>query len=142
MIKLSNPINLEEIKSYAEFLYKNLSRAIIPPFKSVTIYGKTPKVRECHINAQNFVAENPDYSIVYGWLCRDASNPYQFLFLAHSLVKDRDGNLLEITPMQTFEPIPFLESQISDDDYEVLHDWLLEISNDTTLAHTHTPNKI
>lgn len=136
MFKFSDPLISNEAFAYAKFLYSNVTDAVYLKFLDVTINGSKPKPKECHNNVNKFIEQNISFSPVYGWLVIDAPTTSQCLFLAHSVIKDTDGKLFEITPIQSCEPRPFIEAQLTDYDFEQLFYALLETSGNTTLVHT------
>jgi hypothetical protein len=73
--------------------------------------------QSCHSNVQAWIAENPNHKSIRGWLIIDCQAGALFIgeqpyidFLAHSVVEDVGGGLIDITP--TLDPTagtyPFL----------------------------------
>lgn len=63
----------------------------------------------------------PGYSPVRGWLYFDFVDLLPFvLFNAHSVVRDPEGSLWDITPAQASQPYPFLMAEESNEEYAAL----------------------
>jgi len=121
-----NDFSNEEIHRYTLHLKSIIKSAINLPFRKNLINGKEPTPNDCHSNAQNFSDENPLYDCVRGWLVIDGGTySPQIILLPHSAVKDDVGNIFEITPIKSLDPRPFLESDLSEEDFCNLHSTLV-----------------
>ena len=60
--------------------------------------GSSPKPNDCHANAARMASEDPETTPVHGWLI-EAGNDCYVRLAAHSLLRDRAGRLVEITPL-------------------------------------------
>lgn len=126
--------NQKSIDEYKLLLKKSLNNAIQLPFKSVLINGSAPKPNNCHYNAQTYEEESRIVTCVRGWLVIDGgSSSSQVIMLPHSVIKDIDDRLYEITPIESLEPRPFLESMLSENDFCDLHNHLTMISSNVIL---------
>lgn len=68
--------------------------------------GSAPLANACHANAERWVAENPDFEVVRGWLI-ESDDGHFIRLAAHALVRN-SKTLIEITPLGAAQP-PFLE---------------------------------
>jgi hypothetical protein len=57
----------------------------------------TMQFNECHVNAEQYVAENPGCHVVGGWLLEDFAD-FSY-FNAHAVVRMEDGSLFDPTPL-------------------------------------------
>ncbi len=129
-------INAQVIESYKNFLKPRLSKATHLTFKKVLVKGLEPQANNCHDNAQKYEDENSDYECIRGWLVVDGGDlSSEVLLLAHSVVKDkRNMKIYEITPIQSLDPRPFLESYLTEDEFVLLHDYMAKKMHNITLA--------
>lgn len=129
-------INGQVIESYKEFIKQRLNKATHLPFKKVLVSGLEPQAKNCHHNAQKYEDENSDFEFVRGWLVLDGGDSSSEVFLlAHSVVKDkRDTKIYEITPIQSLDPRPFLESYLTEDEFVLLHDYMAKKMHNITLV--------
>jgi hypothetical protein len=75
-------------------------QAVCVPFKAVSFPGWLPKVADCHQNADVWVRENPEYEVVRGWVTYACFLGRSAGLTAHSVVRDRNGELVDITPLE------------------------------------------
>lgn len=75
----------------------------VPDYRVVSPKDWTPAVSDCHKNVDRWVRENPGQAAVRGWVFY---MPYAFetgesgsVYTAHSVVRDCDGSLYDITPL-------------------------------------------
>ena len=76
--------------------------------------GSAPLANACHANAERWVAENPDFEVVRGWLI-ESDDGHFIRLAAHALVRNSQ-TLIEITPLRAAQP-PFLEHLGADDTF-------------------------
>jgi len=69
------------------------------PFQSVSIGAWTPKVAECHQNADTWVKAHPEDEAVRGWVTYASFGGDSVGLTAHSIVRDQSGTLFDITPL-------------------------------------------
>lgn len=72
------------------------------PFIDASFASWKPKVAECHENVDHWVRHHPGYTAVRGWLAYASYGSNDFGYTAHSVVRDPDGKLFDITP--TIDP--------------------------------------
>ena len=76
---------------------------------------------QCHANATEFHLQDPSYVPVRGWLYFDFRGLLTHVkFVAHSVVRAPDGQLWDITPVDTPARYPFLAATEGEDDYASL----------------------
>lgn len=136
MFQFSDPMTSAESFAYAKYLYDHLDQAEHLEVLEVSINGQPPNPKMCHDNVNRFVEENDQYAPIYGWLVIDSPNAVQCLFLAHSVIADKNGKLYEITPIEALDPRPFIRANLSDYDFEQIYFALGRYSGDFTIAHT------
>ncbi len=129
-------INDQVIEQYKNFIKQRLNKATHLPFKNVMVSGQAPQAKCCHDNAQKFEDENSNFECVRGWLVVDGGDSSsEVLLLAHSVVKDkRDLQIYEITPIQSLDPRPFLESHLTEEAFVEMHGYLAKKNFDIRLT--------
>ena len=126
-IKFSSAINSETIVKYGGVLFSKLDTAKVLDFHDVFIFGEKAKKKECHKNAQCFCTENDSFHVTHGWLVIDSRPTFNSIkFIAHSVVKSPEGKLLDVTPIETLDPRPFLPAFIDDKVFEDFANWLYQ----------------
>lgn len=60
--------------------------------------GNRPRENDCHANAIRCAAEAPGMVPVHGWLI-ETEDQWQVILVAHSVVSDEAGRLIDVTPM-------------------------------------------
>jgi len=84
---------------YERSVCDRLANATRIPFRPVSFAdGTVPKVGDCHRNADKWVEENPGTVVIRGWVTY-ADFGLAIGLTAHSVVQDRDGQLIDITPL-------------------------------------------
>lgn len=69
------------------------------PFRQVSLGDWRPKVGDCHANVNIWVKANPGTTAVRGWVTY-ASFGIAIGLTAHSVVRDTDPRLIDITPLE------------------------------------------
>jgi hypothetical protein len=83
---------------YEAFVCGRLSKAEHVPFRQVSLSDWHPKEGGCHLNVDTWVKANPGTAAVRGWVTY-ASFGIAIGLTAHSVVRDTDGQLIDITPL-------------------------------------------
>jgi len=84
---------------YEKSVCDRLSHATHVRFRLVSFAdGTAPEVGDCHRNADRWVQENPGATVVRGWVTY-ANFGLSIGLAAHSVVRTRDGQFLDITPL-------------------------------------------
>lgn len=136
MYTLPEIITLDVLRNYGSYLFNRLSESEHLKFKVVNLNGNQPLPNNCHENARVFVKLNPNYKIVYGWICVDGGLASPNVdFIAHSVIQDINGNLFEITPMHSIIPRPFLSADLNDIDFADIVNKLESLYGKATLVH-------
>lgn len=83
---------------YEASICRQLSQAELVPFRLVSLPDGDPTASNCHSNVDRWVEAHPGTTAVRGWVafasCGDATG-----LTAHSVVRDTDGQLFDITPL-------------------------------------------
>ena len=111
------------LNDHARALYEHRGEAVIVPFVDVTEDGWQPVLKECHENCEAWCERHPEYELVRGWIYVPLSTLAYCRFLAHTVVRRPDGQLIDITPRGILlEPTPyqFLPTIVSRAEYETL----------------------
>jgi hypothetical protein len=77
--------------------------------------GWQPEAQECHRNAEIWCKLCSGFRHVQGWLVADYG--YQTQFIAHSVVENEKGELVDITPNDLGRDYLFLRHQEGDGDF-------------------------
>lgn len=106
---------------YTSALRQRVDEAVVVASVKVSIGDWEPQLNQCHENVTVWCQNNPNFQVVRGWLYMDMAGqlPYE-VFLAHSVVRDREGMFWDITPLQALEKYPFIEATESEDSYAAL----------------------
>ena len=106
---------------YTAALRERLSEGVDVPPATVSIGDWTPQPNQCHDNVTTWCENNSDYQVVRGWLYMDMAGQFNYeVFLAHSVVRDKEGQLWDITPKQALQEYPFIGAAESEEEYATL----------------------
>ena len=78
---------------YEASILARLDQAVRVPFREVSLNNWRPGHNDCHNNVDTCVAANPSCKAVRGWMIESTCS-----LTAHSVVRDTDGQLFDITP--------------------------------------------
>jgi hypothetical protein len=84
---------------YESAVCARVDQAVRVPFRKVLLADWSPKVAECHQNADIWVAVNPAFEAVRGWVIYASFGGDSVGLTAHSIVRDQSGALFDITPL-------------------------------------------
>ncbi len=106
-----------DIKEYGKALYERRSEAVL--LERTTIEGGdwAPQPNMCHHNVSICCELKKDYKPVRGWLYFDLPGLNYVKFKAHSAVLAPDGKLYDITPSNASQDYPFLDGNLSEEEY-------------------------
>jgi hypothetical protein len=111
----------QELPEYTSRLYQRLDSALIVPRAQVSIGNWKPTSNDCHANATTWCTHATGFEIVRGWLFFNMANALPYvLFNAHSVVRNSDGELLDITPSMAADSYPFIIAEENEDAYAKL----------------------
>ena len=99
-----------QIVALAADLFERRSSGVIVPGCKVSIGNWRPAEHECHDNAEIWAAHSPGDRRVRGFLLFDYL--YQLptvQFAAHSVIRQPNGALIDITPTNASQRYPFIE---------------------------------
>lgn len=86
-------------EEYAASICARRADAVTVPFVEVVINDWKPEIAKCHANVDRWVAANPDCQAVRGWIAYISFGPAGEHLTAHSVVRNPDGALIDITPV-------------------------------------------
>ena len=124
----------KRLANYVGELSLRWSESFVVPRIEVEQAGWQPVVKQCHRNVAELVKLNDDYQPVRGWMIMDLRESVLLLnalfgleqeprieLLAHSIVKNKQGKLLDVTPVEalygTPNEYPFLQHVGDEDEY-------------------------
>lgn len=132
----SSPPTVDELSAYAASLFERLPQAEHIPFRAVEINGQAAPQRNCHENARLWSENNPGWVVVDGWLCLEGGPLSPFtIFVAHSVVRDPTGQVVDVTPLIAQEPRPFLPANLPQEDFERAVEVLVRATGRANLVH-------
>jgi hypothetical protein len=100
MNKLTDHALASPRRAYETDICARLKEADVIPFREVSIGDWRPAVAECHQNVDRWVRSNPQsVAAVRGWVTCYAIGELGHKLAAHTIVKDVDGTLFDITPL-------------------------------------------
>lgn len=124
-VKFSLGVNNQMIQQYGDLLFSKIDTAKHLTFHDSIICGEKAKKKECHKNARCFCMENDTYQLIHGWLVIDGRPFFKSIkFIAHSVVQSPEGELLDVTPVESLDPRAFLRAFIDNQEFEAFVDWL------------------
>jgi len=109
---------LQDHPEYSRRLMDRIQHAVIVPPARVSIGTWEPAENDCHANVTTWCANAQGFEIVRGWLYFDMADTLPFvLFNAHSVVRNPEGQLWDITPQRATRPYPFLAAEETEEEY-------------------------
>lgn len=106
------------LAKYGNFLLRNIAMARHIPYKAVQLNGLPAQPKACHYNARQYTIENTGYFFQDGWLCLEGGVDSPIVsFLAHSIVHSPTGEKLDVTPVTSLDPRPFLQAFLDEDSF-------------------------
>ena len=118
---MAEGFQIVEIPAYSSRLYERRLSGVIVQSASVKLGTWVPAPNNCHANVSTWCENMPEYTAVRGWLYFDFLDHLpHVLFNAHSVVRDPDGKLWDITPSQSSQSYPFLVAEEQEAEYAKL----------------------
>ncbi len=118
-------------KEYAQYLCIEARNSCVSKRAEVSIREWKPVENMCHHNVSIWCANNPSYTPVRGWLYFNLPGFPHVKFVSHSVVRAPDKELYDITPSNASKDYPFVESNLSEEEYAEL----IEIQGVTEIVH-------
>ena len=110
-----------DLTLYAARLYNRRKQAVMLKWAEVTIGDWQPRPHECHGNVTEACICDSRYSPVRGWLYFDFDGVLPTVkFVAHSVLRDIDGALYDITPAYASQQYPFIVAEEPEAEYASL----------------------
>ncbi len=106
------------IDNYARSLYSRIGEAILLPHKLINSGEWEAKQRMCHHNVSELHLFDCRYIPVRGWFYFDLPGLGVVKFVAHSAIRTPEGEIIDITPSDTHNDYPFLDGNLSEEQYE------------------------
>jgi hypothetical protein len=108
-----------ELLTLARRLYSRRATGVIVPYKML---DSRHVEWDCHQNAGIWTRDNPGWKVVHGWLVFDFTLipvlPLRFVrFNPHSVVEDKDGSRVDVTPSRASQRYLFLDHEGPPDDF-------------------------
>jgi hypothetical protein len=108
-------------ESLGQKLYTMRESGVIVPHEMRVLGDWTPSAKDCHVNAGYWAESNLGTSVVRGWFYFHFNQMLGYVnFVAHSMIRESDGRLLDLTPRQTFEDYPFIVHPGSIEEFDAL----------------------
>jgi hypothetical protein len=95
---------MENYQDYAASICGRRPSAVVVPFVEVSPDGWKPEVRKCHANVRRWIEANPGRRAVHGWIVDASFGSAGVRLAAHSVVRNLDGSLIDITPVENGQP--------------------------------------
>jgi hypothetical protein len=87
---------------------------------AISFFGWQPVSNKCHDNAILAAKSDQTYVRIYGWLNMGMIEAKVVRFASHSVVRNIDGRLIDITPTTTGFPLfPFIRSTMTETEYDL-----------------------
>jgi len=83
---------------YEASICQRLGEALRVPFRHVSLPGWSPEVADCHANVDKWVQVHPECTATREWVTY-ADLGVAIGLTAHSVVRNIDGHLFDITPL-------------------------------------------
>lgn len=117
-----------KLAKYAESLYARIGERQYIKRAMIQLDDWQPVQNQCHANAMILETYGEGFSAVHGWLYLDYAGQTDFVrFVAHSVVKNQQGDLLDFTPAATGTAhYPFITAALSNSEYEAVLNALLK----------------
>lgn len=109
-----------DIETYARSLYARVHEARILTRVEINSGSWKAQPNMCHHNASALYLHDHKYAPVRGWLYFDLPGLGYVKFVSHSAVMTPEGEIVDITPSGAMQNYPFLEGNLSEEDYQHL----------------------
>jgi hypothetical protein len=80
-------------EEYEKDIATRVHEAVLVPFRKVALDCWTPEPNDCHNNVNAWIEANTGLAAVRGWIVESIGS-----LTAHSVIRDIDGQLFDITP--------------------------------------------
>ncbi|WP_124649041.1 hypothetical protein [Burkholderia stagnalis] len=130
------------LRVHAGMLYARRDEAIDVAYVEVSGAGWRPAVQDCHGNCETWCGLHPEYRLVRGWIFIPLPGLAYSRFLPHSIVRQPDGQLVDITPrghLLGSTPYRFLGSIVDNEVYEAMVVDLYAAAGTGNLDWQHSP---
>jgi hypothetical protein len=112
---------MDFLADLARRLYDRRQEAVVVPFRNCSSEAFQPAEQDCHRNVDLWCKGHPSHMPVRGWVIFEVYSPLGFCrFISHSVVEDEDGVLFDITPTRASKRYPFLNDEMTEEEYVLL----------------------
>lgn len=111
---------MDFLAELAQQLYERRHRAVVVPFRDCSGLDFQPTEQDCHANVGHWCRIHPEQEPVRGWLVIEHLDRGYCRFVAHSVVGDQNGRLLDLTPPGVAQRYPFLPHPYTGEEFLLL----------------------
>lgn len=111
-------MNIEQFEEYKKSVYGRRAKGFPVTRVEVSIGDWEPEPNKCHHNVTQLCVNEPSLTPVRGWLLFESPDKSFLRFVAHSVVKREDGILFDITPTTVQVIYPFIDGELSNEEFE------------------------
>ena len=116
-----------KLAKYAQSLFARRHEGVLVKQQTIHLEQWQPTQNHCHANAMILETYGEGFSALHGWLYLDFEGHADFVrFVAHSVVMNNQGELLDITPAAGVAHYPFITAGISNTEYETVLNALIK----------------
>ena len=107
----------KDLNGLAKSLYLRRGTGTVPERCEIRIGDWRPRPNHCHFNVSELLERSSEYRPVRGWCAASYEALGYMRFFSHSIVEDRNGKLMDITPNPTPWVYPFIRHLEVDGDF-------------------------
>jgi hypothetical protein len=117
----------DEIVKYVEYLYLISDNASVIDDATIDSEFWQPAPQKCHYNVDTYCSIHKEYRPARGWLFSDQGYHADYVtFLQHSVVRDENDLLVDITPRTISRRLPFIWVPDTDEKFFDMEKWLID----------------
>jgi hypothetical protein len=107
-----------DIQAYGRRLFERRESGIFVPPANAGWGEWRPAQHSCHENVSTICAGDSRLQPIRGWLFFDFHYFFDYVrFTAHSVIRNEQGVLYDITPTQASRPYPFIQAEEGTDEF-------------------------
>lgn len=111
---------MDFLRELARELFGRRHEAISVPFRDCTAADFEPTRQDCHGNVARWGRLHPDHQPMRGWLVIEHLDRGYCRFVAHSVVRDEQGRLFDLTPPGMAARYPFLQHPYTAEEFVLM----------------------
>lgn len=119
-----------KLRQYVKSLYERREEGLYVARQPIRLDDWQPSPNHCHANTLILESYGRGLSAVHGWLYMDFEGSRDYVrFIAHSVIRDQSGNLIDVTPAATVSaPLyPFIRANVTNTEYEMMLNMLINV---------------